>query len=97
MLNCTHMFTALVADLAQAVHASEHLEGTHPAVLQGIETRKRIADALRQHGPMTVAETARKIDRTRACVNLHMLRMATEKPPRVRRQSDGYNAKWELA
>ena len=95
MINCTSMFSAQIANLAQAVHASEPIEGTHPAILQGIETRKRIADALRQHGPMTVAETARKIDRTRACVNLHMLRMADEKPPRVRRQSEAYNAKWE--
>lgn len=97
MINCTSMFSAQIANLAQAVQANGAIYATHTAIRQGIETRNQIADALRQHGPMTVAETARKIDRTRACVNLHMLRMAAEKPPRVRRQSDGYNAKWELA
>lgn len=97
MINCTSLFTAQLIDLERAVRTSRAPADATPAVRQGYETRSAIVDALRTHGPMTVAETARRIDRTRACVNVQMQRLAAEKPPRVRRLSDGYNAQWEAA
>lgn len=95
MTDFTHMFAHQVKALARAVQTEGN--PANAMVRQGIETRNRIVDALRTHGPMTAANIARTIEMTRAGTHGHLVRMAQERPPRVRRQSDAYNAMWEVA